>query len=56
MFTLHQLKLRSKVSTEQEKLLAEKSREMDEIRKNLAETQSTLRIKENEVSNQLVSG
>ena len=49
MFSCHQLKLRSKVSTEQEKLLAEKGREMEEIRKSLAETQSSLRMKENEV-------
>ena len=48
-FSLHQLKLRSKVSTEQEKLLAGKGREMEEIRKSLAETQSSLRMKENEV-------
>ena len=49
MFSCHQLKLRSKVSTEQEKLLAEKGRKMEEIRKSLAETQSSLRMKENEV-------
>ena len=49
MFSCHQLKLRSKVSTEQEKLLAEKGIEMEEIRKSLAETQSSLRMKENEV-------
>ncbi len=43
------LKLRNQVTTEQEKLLGEKSQEMEEIRKELESAKSTLRQKTEEV-------
>ena len=44
-----QLKLRSQVTTEQEKLLGEKGRDLEEMKKELENTKTTLRQKEDEV-------
>ena len=46
---MFQLKLRDQVNIEQEKLLGEKSREMEEMRKDLEEVKSLVRSKEEEV-------
>ena len=45
-----QLKLRSQITTEQEKLLGDKNREMEEMRKDLESTKTNLREKTGEVS------
>jgi hypothetical protein len=44
-----QLKLRTQVTTEQEKLLVEKNKDMEDIRKELNEANQLLRNKEDEV-------
>ena len=49
IFSWLQLKLRNQVTTEQEKLLGEKNKEMEEIRKDLEATKTQLRNKEDEV-------
>ena len=49
LFYILQLKLRNQVTTEQEKLLGEKNREMEEMRKDLESTKTSLRNKNEEV-------
>ena len=49
LFYILQLKLRNQVTTEQEKLLGEKNREMEEMRKDLESTKTSLRNKSEEV-------
>ena len=44
-----QLKLRDQVNIEQEKLLGEKHREMEEVRRDLEQTKGSVRAKEDEV-------
>ena len=44
-----QLKIRNQVTSEQEKLLTEKNKEMEQIRKDLEEAKTALRNKEDEV-------
>ena len=48
-FYVFQLKLRNQVTTEQEKLLIEKNKEMEEIRKDLEQAKSFLKEKSAEV-------
>ena len=49
--SIMQIKLRSQIATEQEKLLGEKDQELEKLRQDLASTKDNLRSREDEVTN-----